>query len=207
MNTSSSLRFLAASAMAAVLFLTSSCCTPKPSDGGKGTGQTGNNPPPPSALCMLQDDNGNPIPASFTGTLGTTHQGHAANHVNQILSVQHACCAGFDRLIFAVDGIHEPTYTIQYASAPFSDCGSGNTHHIPGDAFLAIKMTPAQGHGNGQATLPRDTLYSCPNLKHLAITCDFESDLTFVVGLKSKKPYRVIELQNPSTRLIVDIKH
>ena len=67
-------------------------------------------------------------------------------------------------------------------------------------------MTPAQGHGTGQATLPRETSYQCANLKHLSITCDFESDLTFVVGVNAKKPYRVIELQNP-TRLVVDIKH
>jgi hypothetical protein len=66
-------------------------------------------------------------------------------------------------------------------------------------------MKPAQGHGTGP-TLPRENSYQCANLKHLSITCDFEADLTFVVGLNTKKPYRVIELQNP-TRLVVDIKH
>jgi len=156
---------------------------------------------------MLKDDDGHGIPANFTGTLGTIHQSHAANHVNEILSVEHACCQNFDRLVFAIDGIHEPTYTIQYAQAPFTDCGSGNTHPVPGNAWLTIKMTPAQGHGTGHPTLPRDTSYDCPNLKHLAITCDFEADLTFVVGLRTKKPFRVIELHNPTTRLVVDIKH
>src|SRR5215475_388384 len=134
--------------LTAATALSAGCCGNKPHDYGKGPGTTAN----PSALCQLQDDNGNPIPANFTGTTGTTHQGHAANHVNQILKVEHACCQDFDRLIFTVDGIHEPTYTIQYAAAPFSDCGSGNPHSIPGQAFLQIKMTPAQGHGNGQAT-------------------------------------------------------
>lgn len=170
-----------------------------PNNGG-GTGT------PPSALCTLTNDNGQMIPADFTGTVGTTHQGHAANHVNEIQSVQSACCEGFDRLVFAVDGIHEPTYTIGYAQPPFTDCGSGNTHAVPGNAWLTIKMTPAQGHGDGQTTLPRETSYQCPNLRHLSITCDFEAELTFVVGLNAKKPYRVIELQNP-TRLVVDIKH
>jgi len=199
-----SLHVIVATAFAAAAL--ASCCTPK-HDYGQGPGPMASPPPQSSELCQLKDDNGNPIPANFTGILGTTHQSHAANHVNQILSVQHACCEGFDRLVFAVDGIHEPTYTIQYAAPPFSGCGSGNTHHVPGNAFLTIRMSPAQAHGNNQAALPRYTSYSCHNLKHLAITCDFESDLTFVVGLKSKKPYRVIEVQNPSTRLIVDIKH
>jgi hypothetical protein len=87
-----------------------------------------------------------------------------------------------------------------------SRTAASNTHHVPVNAWLTIKMTPAQGHGTGQATLPRETSYQCANLKHLSITCDFESDLTFVVGVNAKKPYRVIELQNP-TRLVVDIKH
>lgn len=105
-----------------------------------------------------------------------------------------------------VDGIHQPTYTVQYAQPPFTDCGSGNPHSVPGNAWLTIKMTPAQGHGAGQATLPRETSYRCANLRHLSITCDFEAGLTFVIGVNAKKPYRVIELQNP-TRLVVDIKH
>src|SRR5262245_2962491 len=173
----------------------SACCCKQKTDTGKDAGPVGN----PPALCLLNDDTGNPIPADFAGTTGATSRSHAANHVNQVLKVEHACCQGFDRLIFTMDGIHEPTYTIEYAAAPFSDCGSGNTHNVAGQAFLKIKMTPAEGHGNGQATLPRDTSYSCPNLKHLSIICDFESDLTFVIGLNAKKPYRVLELQNPNT--------
>lgn len=198
-----SLRFLAVSALAAAVLLTAGCCTTR-HDNGKGPGPVVNHPPQSPALCILKDDDGHAIPADFSGTLGSTHQGHAANHVNEIQNVQSACCQNFDRLVFAVDGIHEPTYTIQYAQSPFSDCGSGNPHSVPGNAWLTIKMTPAQGHGT--VTLPRDTSYDCANLRHLSITCDFESDLTFVIGLNAKKPYRVIELQNP-TRLVVDIKH
>ena len=197
------LRFVAVSAIVAEAVLTIGYCATG-HDNGNGPGPVVNHPPHPSALCLLKDDDGHAIPANFSGTLGTIHRGHAASHVNEIQSVKSACCENFDRLVFAVDGFHEPTYTIQYAQPPFTDCGSGNTHHVPGNAWLTIKMTPAQGHGTAQATLPRDTSYQCANLKHLSITCDFESDLTFVVGVNAKKPYRVIELQNP-TRLVVDI--
>jgi hypothetical protein len=38
------------------------------------------------------------------------------------------------------------------------------------------------------------------------LTCDFEAKVSFVLGLNSKKPYRVVELQNP-TRLIIDVKN
>lgn len=181
----------------------SACCHTQKPDTGKAGGTVAN----PAALCQLQDDAGQPVPTNFAGTTGVTHQEHAANHLNQVLKVEHVCCQGFDRLIFTMDGIHQPTYTVEYAAAPFSDCGSGNTHNLPGQSFLKIKMSPAQGHGNGQPTLARDTAYDCRNLRHLAIICDFEADLTFVVGLNAKKPYRVLELQNPNTRLVVDIKH
>ncbi len=205
MKTFTSFRFLAVSATAVAALFTTGCSSTKHDD-GKGPGPVVNHPPKPPVLCLLKDDDGHPIPANFSGTLGVTHRGHAANHVNEIRSVQSACCENFDRLVFAVDGIHQPTYTVQYAQPPFADCGSGNPHSVPGNAWLTIKMTPAQGHGAGQATLPRETSYRCANLRHLSITCDFEADLTFVIGVNAKKPYRVIELQNP-TRLVVDIKH
>ena len=188
MKTFTSFRFLAVSATAAAALFTIGCSSTRHDD-RKGSGPVAHHPPKPPALCLLKDDDGHAIPANFTGTLGTIHQGHAANHVNEIKSVQSACCKNFDRLVFAVDGIHQPTYTVQYAQPPFTDCGSGNTHSVPGNAWLTIKMTPAQGHGAGQATLPRETSYRCANLRHLSITCDFEADLTFVIGLNAKKPF------------------
>jgi hypothetical protein len=191
------LRFLAASAVVATTLFTTGCSTTKHDNHGGSQ---------PSALCTLRDDQGRVISANFPGTIGMIQGSHAANHVNEIQNVKSACCENFDRLVFAVDGIHQPSYTIKYAQPPFTDCGSGNTHQMPGNAWLTIKMTPAQGHGAGQATLPRETSYHCANLKHLSITCDFEADLTFVIGLNAKRPYRVIELQNP-TRLVVDIRH
>lgn len=189
---------LRAAFAAALLFSLGACATNTHAPG---------KPQHPSALCTLKDDNGHPIPAAFTGTSGTTHRSHAANHVNVVARVQSACCDGFDRLVFEMDGFHQATYTVKYAQPPFSDCGSGMTHAVAGRAWLQIQMTPAQAHTDeGKPTVLRDQQFHCANLKALAVTCDFEADTTFVIGLKSKKPYRVIELQNP-TRLVVDVKH
>ena len=66
--------------------------------------------PTPSALCSLTDDNGNPIPATFTGTLNPRHQGHAASHVVLVQKAETACCAGFDRIVFTCEGFHHPTW-------------------------------------------------------------------------------------------------
>src|SRR5919109_466374 len=67
----------------------------------------------PSALCQLRDDNGNPIPATFTGTLNPSHQGHAATHVVLVQKAETACCTGFDRIVFTCEGFHHPTWKVR----------------------------------------------------------------------------------------------
>ena len=76
------------------------------------------------------------------------------------------------------------------------------------NARLRIAFNVAQAHTEaGQSTVsPRDRRLNCPNLWQLVTTCDFEGKVEFVAGLDVKRPYRVVELQNP-TRLVIDIKH
>ena len=44
------------------------------------------------------------------------------------------------------------------------------------------------------------------NLRQLVLTCDFEAQVAWVLGLGSPNPYRVMELENPA-RLVVDVRH
>ncbi len=162
----------------------------------------------PSALCRLSDDNGNPIPATFAGTLNPTHQGHAATHVVLVQKAETACCHGFDRIVFTCEGFHHPTWKVRYVNPPIQQCASGKNIAVAGNAFLQISMDTAQAHTDvGQPTITdRNRHLNCPNLKQLVLTCDFEAKVGFVLGLNSKKPYRVVELQNP-TRLVIDVKN
>lgn len=164
--------------------------------------------PTSSVLCNLTDDNGNPIPATFAGTLNPTHQGHAATHVVLLQKAETACCNGFDRIVFTFEGFHHPTWRVKYVHPPIQQCASGNNIAVAGTAFLQISMDTAQAHTDaGQPTITeRDRHLNCLNLKQLVLTCDFEAKVAFVFGLNLKKPYRVVELQNP-TRLIVDVKN
>jgi hypothetical protein len=159
-------------------------------------------------LCSLTDDNGNPIPATFTDTLNSRHQGHAASHVVLVQKAETACCNGFDRIVFTFEGFHHPTWRVKYVQPPIQQCASGNNIAVAGIAFLQISMDTAQAHTDaGQpAITDRDRHLNCANLKQLFLTCDFEAKVAFVFGLSSKKPYRVVELQNP-TRLVVDVKN
>ena len=98
--------------------------------------------PAPSALCHLNDDNGNPIPPSFAGTLNPSHRGHAATHVVLVQNADTACCEGFDRVVFTFEGFHHPTWKVRYVSLPIQQCGSGNNIAVvsgvqPGDTIVA----------------------------------------------------------------------
>jgi hypothetical protein len=164
--------------------------------------------PTPSALCQIKDGDGNPIPATFTGTLGVTREGHAANRIVVVQKVETACCNGFDRIVFGVDGFRLPTYTVQYVPSPIQHCASGQNIPVAGTAWLQISMDNAQAHTEeGQPTITdRNRPLNCPNLRQLVQTCDFEGKVNFVFGLNSRKPYRVVELQNP-TRLVINVKN
>ena len=105
-------------------------------------------------------------------------------------------------------GLHHLAWKIRYVHPPVKQCGSGNNIAVAGNAFLQISMDTAQAHTDaGQPTLTeRDRQLNCQNLKQLVLTCDFEAKVGFVLGLNSRKPYRVVELQNP-TRLVIDVKN
>jgi hypothetical protein len=173
------------------------------------TGCTTHHPSAPSALCGIRDLDGPQIPQDFTGTLQRTRRTRAATHVVQVNSVESACCATFDRVVFDFDGLRlPPVYTIEYVDGPIRQCGSGQTVAMQGNARLKISFDTAQAHTDaGQATITdRNRRLQCPNLRQLVVTCDFEGKVEIVLGLNSKRPYRAVELLNDS-KLVVDVKH
>ena len=112
---------------------------------------------------------------------------------------------GFDRVVFELDGM--PGYRIGYVDRPVQ-CGSGEPIEVAGEARLQVQLLPAQAHTEaGEPTvLPRERHLDLPVLKELESTCDFEADVTWVLGLASRRPYRVQELASPA-RLVVDVGH
>ena len=93
------------------------------------------------ALCHLRDDNGNPIPATFAGTLNPSHQGHAATHVVLVQKAETACCDGFDCIAFTCEGFHHPTWRVRYVHPPIQQCASGNNIGVAGNAFCKFPWT------------------------------------------------------------------
>ena len=114
---------------------------------------------------------------------------------------------GFDRVVFQFDADQVPGYRIEYLDTPAINCGSGDPTTLAGQGRLQVSLQPAQAHENGQSTLTeRARKPALPLLEEMKQTCDFEGEVTWVLGVKEPHAYRVLELKEP-TRLVVDVRH
>jgi hypothetical protein len=113
----------------------------------------------------------------------------------------------FDRVVFEFEGVEVPGYRVAYVDAAIQ-CGSGEAVELAGEALLEVQLTPAQAHTEaGRPTVRnRERRLDLPALKEIESTCDFEADVTWVLGLGSRKAFRVLALTNPA-RLVLDIRH
>lgn len=189
MNTPRILRTVAALAGTAALF-TAGCTTT-------------------TNLCQLRDPNtGQLIPPTFKGTIGTAEVQKGLERPVTLQSVSTSSCEGFDRVVFEFNTPAIPGYRATYIDKPIRHCASGNPVPVAGDAWLEVRMIPAQAHTDaGQSTIAQtNRTVNLPNLRQLVQTCDFEGHVTWVLGVGSPKRFRVTELTNPS-RIVVDVKH
>jgi hypothetical protein len=115
---------------------------------------------------------------------------------------------GFDRIVldFADDDV--PSYRISYIDRPVRQCGSGDTVPFAGDAWLSIRVEPANAHTEeGAATVAeRERAPNLPSVLELKLICDFEAIVEIVAGVSSPEQYRAFVLASPN-RLVVDIRH
>ncbi len=113
----------------------------------------------------------------------------------------------FDRVVFEFQGDDVPGYRVAYVDKAVQ-CGSGEPVELAGEALLEVQLTPAQAHTEaGKPTVrDRERRLDFPGLKELKSTCDFEAEVTWVLGLGSHKAFRVLALAKPA-RLVLDIKH
>jgi hypothetical protein len=113
---------------------------------------------------------------------------------------------GFERVVFTFDA-RVPGYHVEYVDKPVYHCASGEPLWLAGDAWLSVRFRIAAAHTEeGEATVAeRDRRLAGPLLRQLTLTCDFEGDVTWVLGLAEPNPYRLAELSDPP-RLVVDVQ-
>jgi hypothetical protein len=123
-------------------------------------------------------------------------------------AVRTARNEGWDRVVFEFDGADVPGYHVEYVDRPVRKCGSGDEAQVAGQGWLEVRITPARAHDEaGNVTVAqRERKLSLPVLRELELTCDFEADVTWVLGVAAPNRYRVSELSGPA-RLVVDVQH
>lgn len=114
---------------------------------------------------------------------------------------------GFDRVVFEFAGAL-PRYRVEYVSPPITACGSGLPVTIAGNAFLQVRLTPAAAHDEqGNVTFGTTELApGLPPILEVESSCDFEGEVTWVLGLSEEVDFNVFFLTNPH-RVVVDVAH
>jgi hypothetical protein len=141
-------------------------------------------------------------------TVGMTKSETNVTGAAMLRAVRTARHIGYDRIVFDFGPDPVPNFAIEYVDRPVRDCGAGNVIPLAGDAWLAIRLEPANAHTEeGRATLPARAFNpGLPSLLELKQICDFEAQVQWVAGLVAPNPYRALKLQMPE-RLVVDISH
>ena len=119
--------------------------------------------------------------------------------------------AGYDRVTFTFEDFL-PGYVISYVEPPIKEDGSGKTVNVAGSDYVQVVMQPASGFdlNSGEGAI----VYKGPKrisgaeagtsvVKDVVRTGDFESVLTWTIGLADKVGYKVQTLTSPP-RLVID---
>lgn len=128
----------------------------------------------------------------------------------QLTDVRVGEHAGFDRVVFEfADDV--PGYTVKYVELPVSADGSGEPVDLP-DAETAVQVvfTPASGFDieaggktyKGPSTVTND---KTAEITGVVSSGDFESVLSWAVGLRHEVPFEVTKLEGPA-RLVIDFR-
>ena len=165
-------------------------------------------PTPTPVLSTEVSESGDTSNPNFEGSIAVTEKKRSERPPATLKTVRTATHEGFDRIVFEFAESGLPGYRIEYTDKPVQKCGSGEAVSVRGDARMLIQIQPANAHTEegGVTSYPeRERTLSLPVMRELKLTCDFEADVQWVLGLASQKRYRVVELLNPA-RLVVDIK-
>lgn len=115
---------------------------------------------------------------------------------------------GFDRVVFQFDS-GKAKYVVQYLPSNLYPTEAGDKKiTIAGNYFLLFNIynfAVGDEMPCKLKTYPKNRL-NFPVLSQIKQGVWFEGILDFLIGVKDKKPFRIIELRNPS-RVVIDFKH
>ena len=123
--------------------------------------------------------------------------------LTQITATHHG---SYDSLVFQFRGGVPAQHSARYVSQVFAD-PSGMQLNVVGSAKLLVRFSPAAGHNSGGAVTfgAMQRTYALPELIQVVRAGDYESVLTFGVGLAKAAPFHMYT-QPRLGRVVIDIK-
>ncbi|MBC7454842.1 MAG: hypothetical protein H7335_14285 [Massilia sp.] len=115
---------------------------------------------------------------------------------------------GADRVVFQFDAHSMPAWHAEYVDRPVRDCGSGEPVPVAGAAWLQVSFNGAQAHTAQGANSGGSARRALPHAvaRELVRTCDFEGEVTWVVGVSRPNAFTARTMTAPY-RLVIDIAH
>jgi hypothetical protein len=143
-----------------------------------------------------------PAPVTPVPTWPTTTRTAAPSHAGSLTAVSVGQHATYDRVVFTFSG-GIPGYTVGYVNEVLSD-PKGDVVALPGQAFLRIVFHPSSGYQTYSG--PSSITPIFPTLLQVRAAGDFESYLSFGIGLSQRAGFRVFTLTQPY-RVVIDVAH
>ncbi|WP_410644435.1 hypothetical protein [Amycolatopsis sp. lyj-346] len=117
--------------------------------------------------------------------------------------------AGFDRVVLDLSSGPAPAVSYQLVDELTADA-SGEVVWLTGEFFINVAATPAAAHdGDGNPTYPGPRKFRTRNLRNVmavAVTGDFEGQLSVGLGVRSRTAVNVFTLTAPN-RVVIDVAH
>lgn len=151
-------------------------------------------------------DTARPVAVDTTAA-ADTDTAAAAPLIPVLVAVRTGSHDTFERVVFEFRPHAPAKHRADYLSGPPVACGSGENIAIDGSQTFAISFSGVDAHEfNGEearSSIPeRELRPALPGIRHLKLTCDFEAEVAWAIGLAQRLPYRVSTID--STRIAVD---
>jgi hypothetical protein len=128
----------------------------------------------------------------------------ATTTASRLVAVRAAHHPGFDRLVFEFAGPPPSRQHVRYDNRLIAD-PSGRPIPIAGRAVLEASFFPATAQGGAHSVpVPQRVAFALPDVMTVVRAGDFESVLSYGIGLAKRTTFHVFTLTNPS-RAVIDI--
>jgi hypothetical protein len=128
----------------------------------------------------------------------------AATAVPRLIGVTAGHHPGYDRVVFRFSGPVPARRSVRYVTRLIAD-PSGRRIAIPGRAILEVSLSRAEAHtSTGAGSAPDRVAFALPNVMIAVRSGDFESVVSYGIGLAARESFHVFTLTNPS-RVVIDV--